>query len=72
MCQVGGRTWQCRPHGTDLRIMTDTVVEGEESLPPWLRRAAEAKHMAGKSPCGSLEGPLPEAGKVEPGLYWRP
>lgn len=40
--QAGNRI---RPQGSDFRVMKDTCVQGSWSLPPWWRRATEARHV---------------------------
>lgn len=61
--------WPC---GSGLRAIKDSGVNGLQNLPLWLRKAAEARFVAGEALHGGLERPLCEAMKGKSGLGWRP
>lgn len=57
--------WQCCPCSSGLRVRKNTWIKKLWNFSLWLRRALEARHLAGVRP-------LPGAVKVKPGLSWRP
>lgn len=64
------RAWQLWSRGSGFRVKERS--KRLEILPVRLRRATEARCVAGVSLCGGLERPLYEAMEVKPRFSWRP